>query len=182
MILSEMSAPIQHSIMYPEKPSEGDVPPEELPFFPLVFDVTSDDYSVSDGDSQVSENTKPSHQSQVSLQAEGVTPVEPTVTAGTSQCGRVHTMSQRMAESITQGMHHVAHLSTMGETDEDLFHNAHLDLQEHMRNHVTFHVKMMGDIMYLQQALRQPDAKEFVHAVVKEVNGHMDSSNWTLKK
>jgi hypothetical protein len=33
----------------------------------------------------------------------------------------------------------------------------------------------MGDFMYLQQALRQPDAKE-------EVNGHVDSNNWTLKK
>jgi hypothetical protein len=41
---------------------------------------------------------------------------------------------------------------------------------------------MMGDIMYLQQALRQPDAKEFVQAVVKEVNRHVDSNNWTLKK
>ena len=51
-----------------------------------------------------------------------------------------------------------------------------------MRKPLAFHAKMMGDIMYLQQALRQPDVKEFVHAVVKEVNGHMDSSNWTLKK
>ena len=40
----------------------------------------------------------------------------------------------------------------------------------------------MGDIMYLQQVLRQSDAKEFVQAVVKEVNGHVDSNNWTLKK
>ncbi len=40
----------------------------------------------------------------------------------------------------------------------------------------------MGDIMYLQQALRQPDAKEFMQTVVKEVNGHVDSNNWTLKK
>ena len=179
-----MSAPIQRSVMfmYPETPSEGDVLPEELPFFPPVLDVTSDDYSISEGDSQVSENTEPSRQSRVLLQAEGVTPVEPTVTAGTRQRGRVRTMSRRMAESITQGMHHVARLSTMDETDEDLFHNAHLDLQERMRNHVTFHVKMMGDIMYLQQALRQPDVKEFVQAVVKEINGHVDSNNWTLKK
>jgi hypothetical protein len=29
---------------------------------------------------------------------------------------------------------------------------------------------MIGDILYLQQALRQPDAKEFVQAVIKEVN------------
>jgi hypothetical protein len=41
---------------------------------------------------------------------------------------------------------------------------------------------MMGDIMYLQQALKQPDAKEFVQAVIKEVNGHMDSNNWMLQK
>ncbi len=41
---------------------------------------------------------------------------------------------------------------------------------------------MMGDILYLQQALRQPDAKEFVQAVIKEVNGHVDCKNWTLKK
>jgi hypothetical protein len=40
----------------------------------------------------------------------------------------------------------------------------------------------MGDILNLQQALRQHDAKEFVQAVVKEVNKHMDCKNWTLKK
>jgi len=149
--------------MYPDTPSEGDVPPEELPFSPLVFDFTSDDCSISGGDSHVSEHTKPS------LQAEEVTPAEPTVTVGTSQRGRVRTMSQRMAESIAQGLHPVAHQPNMGETDEDLFHDVHLELQERMRN------------MYLQQALRQSDAKEFVQAVVNEVNGHEDSNNWTLK-
>jgi hypothetical protein len=41
---------------------------------------------------------------------------------------------------------------------------------------------MMGDIMYLQQALKQPNAKEFVQAVNKEVNGHVDSNDWTLQK
>ncbi len=40
----------------------------------------------------------------------------------------------------------------------------------------------MGDILYLQQAFRQPDAKEFVQAVIKEVNGHVDCKSWTLKK
>ncbi len=42
MILSDMSAPIQRSAMYPETPSEGDVPPEEFPFSPPVFNVTLD--------------------------------------------------------------------------------------------------------------------------------------------
>ncbi len=41
---------------------------------------------------------------------------------------------------------------------------------------------MMGEVMYFQQALRQPDANEFVQAVIKEVNGHVDWNNWTLKK
>ena len=70
MILSEVSAPIQHSVMYPETPSEGDVPPEEPMFSPPVFDVTSDKYSVTDGDSHVTEHAEPSRQSRASLQAE----------------------------------------------------------------------------------------------------------------
>ena len=48
MILSEMSAPIQGRIMNPETPYEVDVLPEESPFSPLVFDVTLDEYSVTD--------------------------------------------------------------------------------------------------------------------------------------
>ncbi len=88
-----------------------------------------------------------------------------------------------MAESVAQGMHHMAHQSTIDETNEDLFHNKHLELQEWMWNAIAFHAEMMGDILYLQQALRQhADAKEFVQAVVKEVNGHVDCKNWSLKK
>jgi hypothetical protein len=87
-----------------------------------------------------------------------------------------------MAESVAQGLHHMAHQSTIEETDDDLFHDAHLELQERMQNPIVFHAEMMGDIMYLQQALRQPDAKEFVQAVVKEINRHVDSEYWTLKK
>jgi hypothetical protein len=58
-----------------------------------------------------------------------------------------------MAESIAQGLHHVAHESITGETAEDLFHDSHLELQERMRNPIAFHAEIMGDIMYLNQAL-----------------------------
>jgi hypothetical protein len=58
-------------------------------------------------------------------------------------------MSQRMAESVAQGMHHMAHQSTISETDKDLFHNAHLELQEQMQNPIAFHAEMMGDILHL---------------------------------
>jgi hypothetical protein len=128
-ILSEMSAPIQHGVMYPESLSEGDTPPEEPTFSPPVFNVTLDDYSVSDGDSHVTKNTGPSCQSRAPLQAEEVTPAEHPVTAGTSQRGRVRTMSRRMAKSIAQGLHHVAHESITSKTDEDLFHDSHLEFQ-----------------------------------------------------
>ncbi len=66
-------------------------------------------------------------------------------------------MSRRMAESVSQhnfygnqGMHYMASQATTGDMDEDLSHNAHLQLQEHMRNPIVFHAEMMGDIMYLQ--------------------------------
>jgi hypothetical protein len=52
-----------------------------------------------------------------------------------------------------------------------------------MRNPVTFHAEMMGDIMYLHQALKQKDASQFVDAVVREIkNGHVDNEHWDLVK
>ena len=96
-------------------------------------------------------------------------------------------MSRRMADSVSQrefygtrNMHYMAQSSTVRETPEDIFHDAHLDLQERMRNPIAFHAEMMGDIMYLQQALKQHDAKLFVEAVVKEINGHVENRNWDL--
>jgi hypothetical protein len=50
-----------------------------------------------------------------------------------------------------------------------------------MQDPIAFHAEMMGDILYLQQALRQHDAKEFIQAVVKEVNRHVDCKNWSLE-
>jgi hypothetical protein len=135
--------------MYPETPSEVAVSLEEISVVPPFHEFAADDQSVSDGDSQVMENTQPSCQYRASHQNEEVKRAEPTVTAGTHQQGRVHKMSQRMAESVAQGMHHMAHQSTLCETNEDLFHDAHLELQERMRNPIAFHAEMMGDILYL---------------------------------
>jgi hypothetical protein len=51
-----------------------------------------------------------------------------------------------------------------------------------MRHPVGFHAEMMGDIMYLNQALQQPDAAHFVEAVVQEVNGHVNNNHLRLTK
>ncbi len=102
----------------------------------------------------MSENSHTSQQNGSSHTTDEMMPVEPTVTAGTSQHGRACTMSQRMAESVSQQdfyknqvIHYMASQATTGDTDEDLFHDAHLQLQEHMRNPIEFHAEMMGDII-----------------------------------
>ena len=80
-------------------------------------------------------------------------------------------------------MHYMAAKAVVtGQTDEDKEHDEHLALQERMRHPIAFHAEMMGDIMYLQQALRQPDASHFVDAVISEVNGHVMNKNWALIK
>jgi hypothetical protein len=65
-------------------------------------------------------------------------------------------MSRVMAESVSQqdfygntNMYYmVAHSVFNGQTEADLFHNFHLELQECKRNSIAFHAEMMGDIMY----------------------------------
>ena len=109
------------------------------------------------------------------------------LSAGTSRSGRVRIMSRKMADSVSQRdfyrnahIHYMASQAALDSMDEDLFHDAHLDLQERMDNPVAFHAKMMGDIMYLHQALQQKDASEFVNAVVQEINGHVENTTGHL--
>jgi hypothetical protein len=96
-----------------------------------------------------------------------------------------------MRDSINQrdfygerSMHYMAaQADTHEDTDEhtpDYLHDEHLSLQESMSHPIAFHAQMTGDIMYLHQALQQPDAAEFVKAVVKEINGHVDNKNWKI--
>jgi hypothetical protein len=61
-----------------------------------------------------------------------------------------------------QGMHYMASQTTTDNTDEDLFHNAHLQLQERMRNPIAFHAEMMGDI---QKQSNAPEGVQIVPSV-----------------
>ncbi len=173
-----------------------EIRPDDLDDFsvPQVdFDVIIDGECFADGESQATGSSGNSHTSQAPPQAEGVTLIEPTVTAVTSRSGRICTMSRKMAGSTSQrdffgtsGMDYIANLSSIAsafdETPEDLFHDYHLDLNERMQNPIAFHAEMMGDIMYYDQALQQPDAKQFTNSVVKEVNGRVNNKHLTLVK
>jgi hypothetical protein len=83
-------------------------------------------------------------------------------------------------QSHNKGQDALHDVTSREEHDYDCLHNSHLDLQDCMRHPITFLAEMMVDIMYLHQALRQPDAREFVEAVIKEVNGHIDNNHWKL--
>ena len=141
--------------------------------------------------SEPSEDTSPQsdlRQSQGSRTGEGVPQaIAEILSAGISSRRRTRTMSRRMADSVSQRdffgnahMHYMASQAAIKGTAEDIFHDTHLELQERMGNPVAFHAEMMGDIMYLHQALQQDDASEFVKAVVQEINGHVENKHWAL--
>jgi hypothetical protein len=144
-------------------------------------DVDWDTHSITDNDSLLETGESQVTENQDATQAEEDTRTIAPSSAGTSLRGHMCTMSQRMADSVSQrdfygtrNMHYMAQQSTIGETPEGLFHNAHLERQESMTNPIAFHAEMMGDIMYLQQALL------FVGTVIKEINGHVENKNWEL--
>jgi hypothetical protein len=76
-------------------------------------------------------------------------------------------------------MHYMASQAVY-EHDYEPLHDSHLDLQERMHHLIAFLAEMMGDIMYLHQALRRPDTREYVEAVIKEINGHIYNDHWKL--
>jgi hypothetical protein len=62
-------------------------------------------------------------------------------------------------------MHYMAS-QAMYEHDYEHLLDSHLYLQDCMHHPIAVLTEMMGDIMYLHQALCQPDAREFAEAVI----------------
>jgi hypothetical protein len=151
--------------------------PDEISFLDDMSkqpdDVMAPSTSVP-GDTQVSEGASAS--------------VPPSTSLGTRSRGRPRTMSRAMKDLVSpwsfygdSKIHYMRamHAVMSEEAEYRLFpteHDYHLGLQDCMPHPIGFHAEMMGDIMYFpQQSMTQPDAKEFVEAVVKEVNGHMET-------
>jgi hypothetical protein len=142
-ILSDHTRPMQFSTVSHTIPLENK--PEDLDNFSMPqvdFNIVIDGESFADGESKAMGSSGNSCTSQAHHHAEGVTTIEPAVTAGTSRSKRVCTMSWKMAKSTSQrdfyglsGMDYTANPSTTAfdETPEDLFHDYRLDLQEHSK-------------------------------------------------
>jgi hypothetical protein len=114
-ILFDLARPMQFSTVSQTIPLENrpdDL--DDLSMPQVYFNVMIDGESFADGESQAMGSSSNSCTSQAPHQAEGVTTIEPAVTAGTSRSGRVRTMSRRMAKSTSQrdfygtsGMHYM---------------------------------------------------------------------------
>jgi hypothetical protein len=161
-----------------------------------VTQASSNEVSFYDDSADVTGDTSLAEQSvnddiPVSEGASSAQPVS--ISAGTSSRGRNRRMSQAMQDSISQrsfygesGMHYMQAMRAVTSEEAEIMyaqeHDFHLGLQDRMRHPIAFHAEMMGDIMYFHQSMQQPDAGEFVKAVVKEVNGHIESNHWKLIK
>jgi hypothetical protein len=149
---------------------------------PIFFDQHMQDFSDNQSVTLVNEGGMDSHQP--SKLSHGSAVLQSVCTsAGTSLQGRVCKMSRAVAESVSQQdfyvrdkMHYMASQAAC-EHDYDCLHDSHLHLQDCMPHPITFLAEMMGDIIYVHQALLQPDARDFMEAVIKEGNGHIDNNH-----
>lgn len=46
--------------------------------------------------------------------------------------------------------------------------------------HLAFAASSDPDVLYLNEALKAPDRKEFIQAMVKEIQSHVDKGNWLI--
>ncbi len=117
--LQELVQPTQRNAVSNETPSEMSVPSDEISISTIDYDITADDENSTARESQALRTpcrSQASTQAERAEGAEGALQVQATVTAGTSRSGRIRTMSQRMAKSMSQqsffgntGMHYMAH-------------------------------------------------------------------------
>jgi hypothetical protein len=74
-------------------------------------------------------------------------------------------------------------LSEVEDVDKSYYDAMHEDdygIQDDMRDTVAFMASTDEDTMYYHQAMRAPYKKNFVEAIVKEVNDHITSNHWVL--
>ena len=84
-----------------------------------------------------------------------------------------------MKDSIEAGYFKISMFNAFHSTYETQ-HNLDLELQDRMRNPVAFLAEIQGDTMNFYQVIYQKDSGDFVEAVVKDVNVHVDNAHCKL--
>ena len=94
---------------------------------------------------------------------------------GVRRSTRTRQPTQRMLESVEQES-----LALAFQHDETM--EKELQLQDDMADPIAFAASSDPDNMYLHEAMKAPDKKQFMKAMVKEVDSHQDNEHWELKK
>ena len=91
--------------------------------------------------------------------------------AAASANRRAYMASQDSAAEETEG----------NDYDVDVYHGPEeYEVQRQMSDPIAFAASSDPDIMYLHEALKQPDKKEFIQAMVNEVTTHTTRGHWKI--
>jgi hypothetical protein len=93
-----------------------------------------------------------------------------------TRSGRISKPTTRWAESMTQQQQGIVSLHVAWE----VFHDGGYDIQDDMEDPIAFTASTNPDIMYLDQALKEPDSKQFQQAMLDEVQSHTDNGHWEV--
>jgi hypothetical protein len=66
----------------------------------------------------------------------------------------------------------------------EVLHEDDYKLQDEMTDPIAFlsHHSSDSDTMYVHEAMQQPDREDFIKAVIKEINDHIDRRQWKLQE
>jgi hypothetical protein len=62
----------------------------------------------------------------------------------------------------------------------EVFHDGGYQIQDEMEDPIAFAASSNPDIMYYDQAMKEPDSKQFEQAMLDEVQSHTDLGNWEI--
>jgi hypothetical protein len=114
-------------------------------------------------------------------QAPPQVPVPPP--ARVTRSGRVVKDSARYTQSVQQREENLVAWEVLTDNDDSLSQypqQEEWEIQQAMQDPIAFATHSDPDTMYMHQAMKQPDKKEFLQAMDKEINDHVAKGHWKL--
>jgi hypothetical protein len=93
-----------------------------------------------------------------------------------TRSGRIPKQTSRMRESIEQQHAGIVALHV----EWEVFHDDTYLIQDRMEQPLAFVASTNPDVVYMDQAMKEPDSKQFHDAMLKEVKAHTDNGHWTI--
>ena len=64
----------------------------------------------------------------------------------------------------------------------EVYHDDGYQIEDELDDPIAFVASANPDIMYLDQAMKEPDSKQFEKAMVDEVKAHTDNGHWVVRR